>query len=223
MVVFFVFVDLRFPFPHACARARPLGCHGRHRVEVGSGGRGGGGGQRACFLGGAVPVFSRRRGARLTSSRCRRLFPFPHACGRARPLGCHGPNRSEVGSGGRSGAGGRRACPLSGVVPVFSRRRGAQLTSSRCHRWFPFPHACGRARPLGCHGPHCSEVGSGGRSGGSGRRTWPFSGAVPIFSRRRGVRLTSSRCRRWFAFMKRLRTRTPSRLPRAIPPACDAT
>ena len=48
------------PFPHACARARSPGCHGRRRVEVWSGGRGGGGGRRTCLFSGAVPILSRR-------------------------------------------------------------------------------------------------------------------------------------------------------------------
>ena len=86
------------------------------------------------------------------------------------------------------GVGNKNPVPVTGppwvALPVFPRRRGARLTSSRCRRWFPFPHACARARPLGCHGRHRAEVVSGGRGGGGGRRTCPLSGAVPVLSRR---------------------------------------
>ena len=122
-------------------------------------------------------------------------FHFRTLAARARALsalGCHGRSRVEVVSGGRGSGGGRRTCPLSRTVPIFSRRRGARLTSSRCFRWFPFPYACARARPLGCHGRRHVEVGSGGRRGGAGQKPCPLSGAVPVFSRSCGARLTSS-------------------------------
>ena len=198
------------------ARSRALsalGCHGRSRVEVVSGGRGGRGGRRTCPLSGAVPVFSP---VVALGSRHRGVvggfhFRTPARSHALSALGCHGRRRVEVGSGGPGGGARRRACFLSGAGSVFFRRRGARLTLSRCRRWFPFPYACARARPLGCHGPRRVEVGSGGRGGGGGRRTCPFSGAVPVFSRRRGPRLTSSRCFRWFPF--------PHACARALPRA----
>ena len=140
----------------AHARALPVATDGAVlRLGRAGAAAGVGEGRVSSVFSGAVRVFSRRRGSRLTSPRCRRWFPFPHACARARPPGCHGRSRVGVGSGGRSGGAGQKTRPLTGAVPVFSRRccGAARLTSSRCRRWFPFPHACARARPLGSRLP----------------------------------------------------------------------
>ena len=61
------------------------------------------------------------------------------------------------------------------VVALGSRHRGVV-------GGFHF-RTLARARALsalGCHERRCVEVGSGGRGSGGGRRTCPFSGAVPV-------------------------------------------
>jgi len=199
-----------------------LGCHGPRRVDFFSGGRGGWGRRRTCPLSRVVPVFSRRRGARLTSSRCRRWFPFPYACARVCPLGCHGPRRVEVGSGGRGCGGGRKTCPFSGAVPVFFRRRGPRLTSSRCFRWFPFPNDCARALPRALSvamGHAVLRLGRAGAAVGVNEGRVPLVGPFPsspavvaLGSRHRGVFGGFH-----FRTLVRARSHAPSRLPWATP------